>query len=143
MVQRIVHLLFAYLPPNLTAESAQLRVSRERPIAQAHPEAEILLRIRRMLHDDTRSIHYCVPHRLPAVLRHSFSKINAGCFHCHDDGRWFYCFVCLKGFSGRGAIDFVKLMQTVDFQEATEFLRRYANIAQRKTACEVVTKLQK
>jgi hypothetical protein len=34
-------------------------------------------------------------------------------------------------------------MQTVDFQEATEFLRRYANIAQRKTACEVVTKLQK
>jgi hypothetical protein len=56
MVQRIVHLLFTYLPPNLTAESAQLRVSRERPIAQAHPEAEILLRIRRMLHDDTRSI---------------------------------------------------------------------------------------
>jgi hypothetical protein len=57
-VQRIVHLLFTYLPPNLTAESAQLRVSRERPIAQAHPEAEILLRIRRMLHDDTRSIWF-------------------------------------------------------------------------------------
>jgi hypothetical protein len=50
-----VHLLFAYLPPNLTAESAQLRVSRERPIAQAHPEAEILLRIRRMLHAVLRS----------------------------------------------------------------------------------------
>jgi hypothetical protein len=49
----------------------------------------------------------------------------------HDDGR-FNCFVCLKGFSGRGAIDFVKLMQTVDFQQATEFLRRYANIAQLK-----------
>jgi hypothetical protein len=54
-----VHLLFTYLPPNLTAESAQLRVSRERPIAQAHPEAEILLRIRRMLHDDTRSTRAC------------------------------------------------------------------------------------
>jgi hypothetical protein len=38
-----------------------------------------------------------------------------------DNGR-FNCFVCLKGFSGRGAIDFVKLMQTVDFQETTEFL---------------------
>ena len=58
-------------------------------------------------------------------------KINTGCFHYHDDGR-FNCFVCLKGFSGRGAIDFVKLMQTADFQEATEFLRRYANIAQLK-----------
>jgi hypothetical protein len=33
---------------------------------------------------------------------------------------------------GRGAIDFVKLMQTVDFQQATEFLRRYGNIAQLK-----------
>jgi hypothetical protein len=43
MVQRIVHLLLPYLPPNLTAESAQLRVSRERPIAQAHPEAEIFM----------------------------------------------------------------------------------------------------
>src|SRR5260370_3174621 len=51
------------------SRSAQLRVSRERPIAQAHPEAEISLRIRRMLHDDTRSIHYCVPHRLREVLR--------------------------------------------------------------------------
>jgi DNA primase len=58
-------------------------------------------------------------------------KINTGCFHYHDDGR-FNCFVCLKGFSGRGAIDFVKLMQTVDFQEATEFLRRYANIVLRR-----------
>ena len=38
--------------------------------------------------------------------------------------------------TGGGAIDFVKLMQTVDFQQATEFLRRYDNIAQ----CEVVTK---
>jgi len=59
------------------------------------------------------------------------AKINAGCFHYHDDGR-FNCFVCLKGFSGRGAIDFVKLMQTVDFQQATEFLRRYADTAQLK-----------
>ena len=50
------------------------------------------------------------------------AKINTGCFHYHDDGR-FNCFVCLKGFSGRGAIDFVKFMQTVDFQQATEFLR--------------------
>jgi hypothetical protein len=29
-VERVAHLLFTYLPPNLTAESAQLRVSRER-----------------------------------------------------------------------------------------------------------------
>jgi hypothetical protein len=34
--------------------------------------------------------------------------------------------------TGGGAIDFVKLMQTVDFQQATEFLRRYGNIAQLK-----------
>jgi hypothetical protein len=48
-----------------------------------------------------------------------------------DDGR-FNCCVCLKGFSGRGAIDFIKLMQSLTSQEATEFLRPYAKTAQLK-----------
>jgi hypothetical protein len=43
-VERVAHLLFTYLPRNLTAESAQLRVSRERPIARAQLEAEVLRR---------------------------------------------------------------------------------------------------
>jgi hypothetical protein len=55
------------------------------------------------------------------------AKINTGCFRYHDDGR-FNCCVCLKGFSGRGAIDFVELMQSVNFQEATEFLRYHATL---------------
>jgi hypothetical protein len=59
------------------------------------------------------------------------AKINTGCFCYRDDGR-FNCCVCLKGFSGRGAIDFVKLMQSVNFQQATDFLRHYANAAKLK-----------
>jgi hypothetical protein len=55
------------------------------------------------------------------------AKINTGCFRYNDDGR-FNCCVCLKGFSGRGAINFVKLMQSVNFQEATEFLRYHATL---------------
>jgi hypothetical protein len=58
-------------------------------------------------------------------------KQNTGCFHYRDDGR-FNCFVCLKGFSGRGAIDFIKFMKAVKFQEAKEFLQPYANTAQLK-----------
>jgi hypothetical protein len=34
--------------------------------------------------------------------------------------------------TGGGTIDFVKLMRTLDFQQAAEFLRRYGNIAQLK-----------
>jgi hypothetical protein len=59
------------------------------------------------------------------------AKINTGCFHYGDDGR-FNCCVCLKGFSGRGAIDFIKLMQSVTLQAATEFLQPYAKTAQLK-----------
>ena len=59
------------------------------------------------------------------------SKTNIGCFHYHDDGR-FNCFVCLKGFSGRGAVEFVKLMQAVGFQQAAKFLQPYAQTVQEK-----------
>jgi CHC2 zinc finger len=52
-------------------------------------------------------------------------KNNTGCFRYHDDGRY-NCFVCLKGFSGRGAIDFTKAMMQIGFQAAVDFLTPYA-----------------
>jgi hypothetical protein len=53
-------------------------------------------------------------------------RINTGCFRYYDDGR-FNCFVCLKGFSGRGAIDFAKLMRAAGVQQAVKFLQPYAH----------------